>query len=207
MAGQFKPGNSAAIRNGNRTTRRGGIVLAELGKKYSAVYDSLKTMRRALESLVAGPQGQIDLLTVAKINEALRWEMTARIQQRVITDNPAMPPAEIISALNGIGNATRNRNAIMAKLLNGKTTDPAADDPWLALLDSPEATGGERSGEDDQQAMPPAIASGNATENGKDMHTTHTLPQNSTGNSGDEKNSGERQNSSFPEISFGRGGE
>ena len=135
---KFQPENTAALRNGNRT-KRGGIVLAELGKRYSTIYNSLKDLRRALEKRVLADCGSIDFGAAAKINEALRWEMTARVTQRLIADTPAMTPSETISALNTIGNATRNRNAIMSKLLDGKSAAAVANDPWQAIDNPPPA--------------------------------------------------------------------
>ena len=41
------PGNTNAIRTGNRT-RRAGIALAECGPKYKGIYQSLKLLREDL---------------------------------------------------------------------------------------------------------------------------------------------------------------
>jgi len=109
-----------------------------LGKQYATINVHLWQLRKALESQVTKSQGGLSLVNVAKINEALRWEMTARVTQKLIADTPTMPPDKVISALNTIGNATRNRNAIMAKLLDGKTVADAAD-PWSAL-DCPDSS-------------------------------------------------------------------
>lgn len=95
-------------------------------------------------------QGTLSLLKVAQINECLRWETVARIVQRLIADLPEMPADQIVSHLNTVGNATRQRNAIMTKLLNGKAGD-IADDPWT-LLDASRATAPA----DAPQVNPPA---------------------------------------------------
>ncbi len=129
------PGNYNSLRTGNRTPRA-GLVLAELGPKYKAIYQNTKQFRKSLESLVTPAHGQLSLLDVGRINEAVRWEVVSRIVLKLVADNPAMPPGEVVSSLNTVANATRNRNAIMAKLLNGKETN-AASDPWAALLESP----------------------------------------------------------------------
>ncbi len=125
------PGNVNALKSGNRTDRA-GIALAQLGKRYAGIYHALKILRRAVEKHVAGPLGTVDLGMGAKINEAVRWEMVARVTQKLIADHPEMPPGETISALNTVANATRQRNAMLGKLLDGKVT---GDDPW-AVIDS-----------------------------------------------------------------------
>lgn len=201
---KFQPKNTAGLRNGSRT-KRAGLVLAELGPKYKAIYQNTKQFRKSLESLVTPAHGQLSLLDVGRINEAVRWEVVSRIVLKLVADNPAMPPGEVVSSLNTVANATRNRNAIMAKLLNGKETN-AASDPWAALLESPlpahqdNASGAnghqgdtldgpaENAADSDVANVPPAR---NSTEN--------TPPQNSMGNS--------TAIEILPEVSFGRGGE
>lgn len=151
-------GNTNALRTGN-STARGGIVLAELGKRHASIYHSLKAMRKALEHHAAGPNGTVDLLTIAKINEALRWEMTARVTQRLIANTPDMPPGEVISALNTIGNATTKRNALLNKLLDG-TTVAAANDPWSVLDNPPPVAPAVAAGQIDGQVGTLAVQSG-----------------------------------------------
>ncbi len=77
--------------------------------------------------------------------------MVARVTQRLVADHPEMPPAEVVSSLNTVGNATRQRNAIMTKLLDGKT-DPAAD-PWSVLdsMPAPALSAATQRQQDDRQ--------------------------------------------------------
>ncbi len=201
---KFQPKNTAGLRNGSRT-KRAGLVLAELGPKYKAIYQNTKQFRKSLESLVTPAHGQLSLLDVGRINEAVRWEVVSRIVLKLVADNPAMPPGEVVSSLNTVANATRNRNAIMAKLLNGKETN-AASDPWAALLESPlPAHQDNASGANGHQGDAldgPAENAANATPEG--LGSTDTPRQNSTGNSTAENHA---ENSTAVEISFGRGGE
>ncbi len=125
-----KLGNTNAMRTGNRT-KRSGLALAALGQRYKGVYQALKLFRKTLEGQVRDSQGGLSLLAVGQCNECVRWEMAARLTQRLVADNPDMPPEQVVSSLNAIGNATRNRNAIMGRLLNGKASP--VSDVWAAL--------------------------------------------------------------------------
>ena len=120
------------MRTGNRT-KRSGLALAALGQRYKGVYQALKLFRKTLEGQVRDSQGGLSLLAVGQCNECVRWEMAARLTQRLVADNPDMPPEQVVSSLNAIGNATRNRNAVLGRLLNGKTDSPG--DPLDSLLD------------------------------------------------------------------------
>ena len=126
-----KLGNTNAMRTGNRT-KRSGLALAALGQRYKRV-SGFKLFRKTLEGQVRDSQGGLSLLAVGQCNECVRWEMAARLTQRLVADNPDMPPEQVVSSLNAIGNATRNRNAIMGRLLDGKTDLPG--DPLDLLLD------------------------------------------------------------------------
>ena len=125
-------GNTNALRTGHRT-QRAGIVLGELGKRHRSVYQQVKSLRRGLESLLRDAQGQLPLMVVAQVNEACRWELVARIAQKAVADAAENTPAsELLSLLNTGANATRNRNSIMGRLLDGKPQ--SGIDPW-AILD------------------------------------------------------------------------
>ena len=130
-------GNCNRLTTGYRTERH-GMVLATLGDRYSGIYQDLKKLRRDLEVYLPDSKGPDRLTAVAVINEAMRWEMTARVAQRLIADNAGLPPEQVIIHLNTATNATRNRNAAIARLLkDGKATDQG--DLW-ATLDRQKAT-------------------------------------------------------------------
>ena len=81
--------------------------------------------------LLRDTQGQLPLLVVADVNETCRWELVARIAQKAVADaSDSTPASELLSLLNAGANATRNRNAIIRRLLEGK---PDVPDPWSIL--------------------------------------------------------------------------
>ncbi len=138
-----QPGNPSQLTTGKRTQRH-GMVLAELGTKYPAIYRDIRHLRRVLERQTADPDGTIPVLTGAKINQACRWELTARIAQRMVADGN-LGPAETLNALNTMTHATRQRDALLGKLdLNGSLAEDG--DVWgkLDAQRAPQAEPGGR---------------------------------------------------------------
>ena len=118
-------GSANNLIHGKRTERH-GMVLANLGEKYPAIYRDIRHLRKVLERHKANPDKTIPVAIAARINQACRWELTARIAQWMVAhDN--LGPAEKLNALNTMTNATRQRDSLIARLgLNG---EPAAEPP------------------------------------------------------------------------------
>ena len=143
-----QPGNLNAAKHGARTDRP--VVLGEWGEHHTTSYQHGKHLRRWLERHVTDSQGQVSLEAGLEIDAAVRWEMTAKITQNLIAKNPNLEPDQVVSYLNTIANATRQRNAAVAKLgINGKAAD---GDPWEKLdsqagLDANLTEGGPQGGQ------------------------------------------------------------
>jgi hypothetical protein len=130
-------GNTNAVRHGSRS-KRSGVVLAALADRHAAIAVDLRRLKRTLDPYVQHRQGADRLKAVAMVNEICRWEMSARVMQKTMATE-SLSPELMLTYLNSIGNATRNRNAMITKLVgDGKGSDGIAD-PWLALLDTPQA--------------------------------------------------------------------
>ncbi len=144
-----EPGNTNALRNGRRSVRN-GIVLAALSDRHASIAVDLRRLKRTLDPYVQQRQGAERLKAIAMANEIARWEISARIMQKTMATE-ALNPELALSYLNGIGQATARRNALLNKLLaNGKA---AGADPW-ALLDSPRGDGGDSAASGESQADP-----------------------------------------------------
>ena len=135
MAGPIE--NTNAVKHGARSPRN-GIVLAALDKRHANITVDLRRLKRTLNPYVQHLQGKDRLKAIAMVNQIARWEMTARVMQKtIVTGN--LSPELMLTYLNGIGQATARRDALLNKLLDGKAGD-IADDPWT-LLDAARATG------------------------------------------------------------------
>ena len=146
-------GNTNAIRNGRRSVRN-GIVLAALSDRHASIAVDLRRLKRTLDPYVQQRQGAERLRAMSMVNEIARWEMSARVMQKTMATE-ALNPELALSYLNGIGQATSRRNALLNKLLaNGKAS---GGDPWLSL-DALGGAGGDGGGEGDCGADPPADA-------------------------------------------------
>jgi len=142
-------GNSNSIRHGNYS-RRYGVVLARIGRKYAGVYHDLCRFRRSLENLVMEIRGKVTLSDTAKIQSACRHEASCRLVEKMLYENPDLKPAEIIKHRESLGRWTAQRDKAIFDIL-GKDADTADsvsslyDDPD----DEPEAT---ESDQDEQDA-------------------------------------------------------
>lgn len=135
---------SPTLLHGGRSVQRHGIVLAQLGKRYEGIYGHIKHFRRVLEGHVREKKGEVSLRDGLIVNEACRWEMVARISQKLINDDasgkgaPTLPVKDIMLCLGRIADSTRNRNSSVAKLgLDAKGGDGQLDDP-IALYAEPQ---------------------------------------------------------------------
>jgi len=145
MAGHT--GNLNALKHGGRiggkpNRERYGMVLSGLGQKYVTAYLQVKKFRSCLEAHAESRHGSIPLETIALIDAAARWEMTAKVAQWQLRLHEDLSATETVSILNTVTHATRQRNAIISKLgLDG--SDPgdgtAGVNPWDALGDPPES--------------------------------------------------------------------
>jgi hypothetical protein len=142
------PENVNAVRHGGRS-RRNGIVLAALASRHAAIAVDLRRLKRTLDPYVQQRQGADRLRAVAMANEICRWEMSSRVMQKTMATE-SLSPELTLSYLNSIGNATRNRNALISKLLDGQV-DPA--DPW-ASLDALPMRSGVATGQDVSEGRP-----------------------------------------------------
>lgn len=132
--GGGQPGNVSAVRAGTRTERY-GMVLSVLGDRFTTVYQNVKKLRRSLESHVLEHQGALSLESVGRINQACRWELTARICLRLVAADDTLPHGEVVSLLNSMGQATARRDSLIRQLaVDG---DGGAVNPFDALYTPP----------------------------------------------------------------------
>lgn len=126
-------GNTNALKTGRRTTRP-GTVLARLGKRFSQPYADVCRLRRQLESQLGPNRGALTLSQSAKIQTLCRLELSARIAELSIRNDPDMTAADLRSQRACITQWSRERDNLLNELLgDGK---PAAD-PWAALSEAP----------------------------------------------------------------------
>ncbi len=132
-------------------TERFGLGLSKLGRRFQPAYIDAIRLRRRLEALVGQQQGGLSLMVVAKVQTACRLEQSVRCAELLIRDTPGMTPDELRSSRAMIVQWTRERDNLLAKLLDGKA-GPGAD-PWAVLDDdappavqAPEPASGEASG-------------------------------------------------------------
>ncbi|NQT12371.1 MAG: hypothetical protein HQ582_06475 [Planctomycetes bacterium] len=97
------------------------------------------------------------------INEAARFELAARIYQRLIDSTPSMAVDQVADLMMKITQATQNRRACIGRLgLNG--AEPSSD-PWT-LLDQQrahEAASGQSACESSTEPETPSAASSEPT--------------------------------------------
>ena len=90
-----KLGNTNAMRTGNRTSDR-DWPWPRAGPEVQGRLWGSKLFRKTLEGQVRDSQGGLSLLAVGQCNECVRWEMAARLTQRLVADNPDMPPEQVV---------------------------------------------------------------------------------------------------------------
>ena len=115
-------GNTNRLLHGARTDRP--VVLGEWGERHTTAYQYGKKLRRVLERQAGYGQTGGDPMVGLLIDGAVRWEMVAQITRKLIADNPDLQPDQVVSYLNTVAHATRQRNAAARDLLakhNGAT--------------------------------------------------------------------------------------
>lgn len=122
-------GNMNALKTGCRTARY-GFVLPRLGMKCPQAYADVLRMRRGVETLVRRQYGGVTLTQAARIQSLCRLEMSCRIAEQSIKENPSMTPEELRAQRACITQWSAQRDNALVALLG----DAAGKvDPWSAL--------------------------------------------------------------------------
>jgi hypothetical protein len=150
------PGNTNAVRHGGRS-RRSGVVLARLGRRFNSAYvDSLR-LRRKVDALLKSRYGTLTLLQDAKINTVCRLEQSCRACELLISTTPAMPAEEIARQRSLICQWSCQRDNLLSVLLGDSA---GVADPWSALDASRHDGQHVGTSADNPQAIPPSDATG-----------------------------------------------
>lgn len=122
-------GNTNAVKNGNRS-KRPGVVLARLGRKYKTAYADALRIRRELVALVGATSGGPTLLQAARIQTACRLELSVRIAEQSLREQPDMAVEEIRAQRSCITQWCSQRDNLLMELIGDCK---ASSDPWAAL--------------------------------------------------------------------------
>lgn len=120
-------GNSNAMRHGRRSSRP-GTVLSRLGPKYAQPYQDALHLRREAETLLKRKYGGVSLLRAAMLQSVCRAELSARMLEQSIRENPDMGTEELRSARACVMQWTQTRDNLLAKL----DLDEHMGSPWDA---------------------------------------------------------------------------
>ena len=107
---------SLAVRHGGRS-KRFGVVLARLGRRFRTSYVDACRLRTYIENLVREKHGELSLFQIARIQTIARLEQSARAVELSIRENPEMPADELRQARHSICQWSRERDNLLAELL------------------------------------------------------------------------------------------
>jgi hypothetical protein len=120
--------NVNAFVHGARARR--DLVLIGLSKRWPDIAHQCRKYGRRLESLVRDQHGSVSRAADERINEAVRWEGTARACMRV-ADNPDVSDIEAADYLFKAGQASQIRRGCVERLgLDGAV---GGNDSWASL--------------------------------------------------------------------------
>ncbi|MFH1920159.1 MAG: hypothetical protein ABIP48_09780 [Planctomycetota bacterium] len=130
-----QPGNVNAVRHGHRSKRH-GVVLARLGRRFRGAYVDVLKLRLQVEILLRQRYGELSLIQVGRVQTLARLEQSARALELTIRETPSMPAEELRGARHSICSWSRERDNILTELLGGKAVN--GSDVW-ATLEQPQA--------------------------------------------------------------------
>ncbi len=91
-------------------------------------------MRAAVEALVRGAHGELTLRQVTRIQTLCRIEMSARVLEQSIRQNPEMSATELRSSRESICRWSAQRDGILAELLGNDTVVAGSSaDPFASI--------------------------------------------------------------------------
>jgi len=129
-----QPGNSSRLLHGGRSQQPPGFVVARLGQKYARLHKCGDLIRANVRDEIRRAFGREPTLwEYARIQSVVRLELSARISEKAIRENPDMPAAELRQHRQSITSWTQQRDSILRELLGGSSTGRGgASDPWAA---------------------------------------------------------------------------
>jgi hypothetical protein len=117
-------------------------------------------LRKGVESILRAKHGQIGIIQAARVQSLCRIELSARIAEQSIRDDPKLTADELRVQRLAIGQWTRERDGLLAKLV-GEDVGTAAADP-ASLYAMPAGVGGL---DESEHQLPPESPSESLTEN------------------------------------------
>ena len=124
-------GNVNSVRHGQRS-KRDGVVLAKLGRRFNGAYHDAARLRRAVERLVSERCGGLTLRQRMRIQSACRLELSIRALEMGIRDEPKMGISEMRACRESIARWTVQRDNVLVSLL-GDDVAKVDGDAWAAV--------------------------------------------------------------------------
>ena len=156
-------GNVNSIKHG-ATTKRHGMVLTALGRRFRHIQGYAASLRRELEAHARKLHGgDLSPAIISTVNLACRFEATAAIALHHASKGVDLPADEVVGLMKTACWATQQRDAAIAKLGQIKPIDPfdGADVDGLAdgddaAVDGPDPDGPEVVGNGEESEAPDA---------------------------------------------------
>jgi len=123
-------GNVNAVRHGARSKRH-GVVLARLGKRYAEPYHAALQLRREVETLLGAENGTLTLMQTARIQTLCRLEMSARIAELTLRKDPDLSADAVRQLRHAINTTSRERDNLLAELLGSVPTGGKGGKPGV----------------------------------------------------------------------------